>query len=140
MSTELFLDFIGIRMDPRKAAGMEFTINLITPDNGEKFIVELTSATLTNIEGFLADDPDLTLTINRSDLEAVMMGVKSLRAQIDDGTAKAEGNTEIIGQLASTLVTFDPRFEIMPGTGTKGPSQQEDPNPYEVGPVESRGE
>jgi alkyl sulfatase BDS1-like metallo-beta-lactamase superfamily hydrolase len=138
MSTELFLDFVGIRMDPRKAEGMEFTINLITPDNGEKFIVELRSATLTNIEGFLADDPDLTITINRSDLEAVMMGMKSLRAQIADGTAKAEGNSEIIGQLASTLVTFDPRFEIMPGT--KGPSPAADLNPYEVGPVDLHGE
>jgi alkyl sulfatase BDS1-like metallo-beta-lactamase superfamily hydrolase len=117
---------------------MEFTINLIIPDNGEKFIVELRSATLTNIEGFVADDPDLTITINRSDLEAVMMGVKSLRAQIADGTAKAEGNSEIIGQLASTLVVFDPRFEIMPGT--KGPSPRENLNPYEVGPLESTGE
>ena len=37
MSTELFLNFLGIRMDSRKAEGMRFTINLITPDNGEKF-------------------------------------------------------------------------------------------------------
>ncbi len=59
MSTELFLDFLGIRMDSRKTKGMAFTINLITPDNGEKFIIELSNATLTNVEGFLADDPDL---------------------------------------------------------------------------------
>ena len=68
MTTELFLDFLGIRMDSRKAEGIEFTINLVTPDNGEKFTIELSNATLTNIEGFLADDPDLTITINRSDL------------------------------------------------------------------------
>jgi len=138
MSTELFLDFLGIRMDGRKTKGMAFTINLITPDNGEKFIIELRNQTLTNIEGYLAEDPDLTITIDRTDLEAVMMGVRSLRAQIEDGTARAEGNTEIIGQLASTLVVFDPRFEIMPGT--KGPSPEEDLNPYEVGPVELHGE
>ena len=52
MSTELFLNFLGIRMDSRKAEG----------DNGEKFLVELENATLTNIKGFLADKPDLTLT------------------------------------------------------------------------------
>jgi len=125
-------------MDGTKAKGMEFTINLITPDNGEKFLIELRSQTLTNIEGFLADDPDLTITIDRSDLEAVMMGVKSLRAQIDDGTAKAVGKTEIIGELASTLVMFDPRFEIMPGT--KGPAPKEDLNPFEYGPLDLRGE
>jgi len=67
-----------------------------------------------------------------------MMGVKSLRAQIGDGTAEAEGNTEIIGQLASTLVVFDPRFEIMPGT--KGPLPEGDLNPHEAGPLKLRGE
>jgi alkyl sulfatase BDS1-like metallo-beta-lactamase superfamily hydrolase len=49
MSTELFLNFLGIRMDSRKAEGMRFTINLITPDNGEKFLIELENSTLTNI-------------------------------------------------------------------------------------------
>jgi alkyl sulfatase BDS1-like metallo-beta-lactamase superfamily hydrolase len=138
MSTELFLDFVGIRMDSRKAEGMEFTINLITPDNGEKFLIELSNATLTNIEGFLADDPDLEITINRSDLEMVMMGAKPLAAQIEDGTAKVEGNTEILGQLASAMVVFDPRFEILPGT--RGPTTPEDLNDYEYGVFDTRGE
>ena len=57
MSTELFLNFLGIRMDSRKAEGMRFTINLITPDNGEKFLIEMENATLTNIKGFLAASP-----------------------------------------------------------------------------------
>jgi alkyl sulfatase BDS1-like metallo-beta-lactamase superfamily hydrolase len=138
MSTELFLDFVGIRMDSRKAEGMEFTINLITPDNGEKFLIELSNATLTNIKGFLADDPDLSITINRSDLEMVMMGAKPLSEQIADGTAKVKGNTEILKQLASAMVVFDPRFEIMPGT--RGPAAEEDLHDYEYGPYETRGE
>jgi alkyl sulfatase BDS1-like metallo-beta-lactamase superfamily hydrolase len=116
MSTELFLNFLGIRMDSRKAEGMRFTINLVTPDNGERFIVELENATLTNIAGFQAEKPDLTLTINRSDLELTMMGTKTLEAQIADGTAKVDGDVAVLTQLASTMVDFDTRFEIMPGT------------------------
>jgi len=116
MSTELFLNFLGIRMDSRKAEGMRFTMNLVTPDNGEKFIVELENATLTNIKGFQADKPNLTLTINRTDLEQTMMGAKTLEAQLADGTAKVQGDVAILKQLASTFVDFDPRFEIMPGT------------------------
>jgi alkyl sulfatase BDS1-like metallo-beta-lactamase superfamily hydrolase len=138
MSTELFLDFLGIRMDGRKAKDMAFTMNLITPDNGEKFLIELSNQTLTNIEGFLAEDPDLSITINRSDLEMVMMGAKTLEAQIADGTARVEGNTAILRELASTLVVFDPRFEVMPGT--KGPATPEDLNDYEYGALEIRGE
>jgi alkyl sulfatase BDS1-like metallo-beta-lactamase superfamily hydrolase len=116
MTTELFLNFLGIRMDSRKAEGMRFTINLVTPDNGEKFLIEMENATLTNVQGFLSDKPDLTLTINRSDLENTMMGAKALDAQIADGTAKAVGNLAVLKQLASTMVDFDPRFPIMPGT------------------------
>jgi len=121
MTTELFLNFLGIRMDSTKAEGMRFTVNLVTPDNGEKFLIEMENATLTNIEGFLADKPDLTLTINRSDLEQTMMGVKPLTAQVADGTAKAEGDLGVLKQLASTMVDFDPRFPIMPGTQLRAP-------------------
>jgi len=131
MSTELFLNFLGIRMDSRKAEGMRFTMNLITPDNGEKFLVELANATLTNAPGYLSDKPDLTLTINRSDLEQTMMGAKTLEAQIQDGTAKVEGDVSILGKLAATMVDFDPRFEIMPGTKARGDVVAK-ANPYEA--------
>nr|MCU0780576.1 MBL fold metallo-hydrolase [Akkermansiaceae bacterium] len=116
MSTELFLNFLGIRMDSRKAEGMEFTINLITPDNDEKFLIELSNATLNNIKGFQSEKADLTLTIKRSDLELAMMGAKPIEQQIKDGTAKVTGDVSILAKLASTMIEFDPRFEIMPGT------------------------
>ena len=138
MTTELFLDFVAIRMDSRKVGDLEFTMNLVTPDNGEKYVVELSSATLTNIEGFQADDADLTLTINRSDLEQTMMGAKSLESQIADGTARAEGDTSIIGKLAATLAVFTPDFEFLPGTRRGGVEPEQDD--YEVGTLEMRGE
>jgi alkyl sulfatase BDS1-like metallo-beta-lactamase superfamily hydrolase len=130
MSTELFLDFIGIRMDSRQAEGIEFSINLITPDNGEKFAIELSNATFTNVEGFLNENPDLTITIDRSDLTNIMMGQKSFAESIGDGTAQVEGNVDILAQLAATLVTFEIGFEIMPGTAEM--AGKSDLNPYEV--------
>jgi alkyl sulfatase BDS1-like metallo-beta-lactamase superfamily hydrolase len=133
MSTELFLNFLGIRMDSRKAEGLRFTINLITPDNGEKFLIELENATLTNIQGFQADKPDLTLTINRSDLEQTMMGAKTLETQIKDGTAKVTGDVSILAKLAATMVEFDSRFEVMPGTKALT-VQLASADPYEATP------
>ena len=52
------------------------------------------------IEGYLVDNADLILTINRTDLEQTMV------VQIADGTAKVEGDTSVLGQLASTLVVL----------------------------------
>jgi alkyl sulfatase BDS1-like metallo-beta-lactamase superfamily hydrolase len=135
MSTELFLNFLGIKMDSRKAEGLRFVMNLVTPDNGEKFLIELENATLTNIQGFQADKADLTLTINRADLELTMMGAKRLEDQLKDGTAKAEGDVSILGKLAATMVEFDPRFEVMPGTKARTVQVAADPYEAEIGAV-----
>ncbi len=133
MSTELFLNFLGIRMDARRAEGMAFTINLVTPDNGETFLIELRNATLTNIAGFQAAKPDLTLTINRSDLERTMMGAVNLEDQITRGTAKVQGDVSVLGKLAALMVDFDPRFEIMPGTKSRTPPEHHPAFEAEIG-------
>ena len=138
MSTGLFLDFLGIRMDSHKAEGVAFTINLVTPDNGEKYLIELSNETLTNIEGYQAEDADLTLTIDRADLEQTMTGAKSLAAQIEDGTAKIEGNQDVLGQLGSMMIDFELGFEILPGT--KGTAPEVELNDFEVGPLDPAGE
>jgi alkyl sulfatase BDS1-like metallo-beta-lactamase superfamily hydrolase len=116
MSTELLLDFVAIRMDSRKAEGMAFVINLVTPDRDEQHILEMSNATLTNIEGYQAADPDLTITIDRVQLEPVVMGMVSLDAQVEAGKAQVSGDTAVFNQLLSTMTQFDPLFEIMPGT------------------------
>jgi alkyl sulfatase BDS1-like metallo-beta-lactamase superfamily hydrolase len=129
MSTELFLNFLGVKMDSRKAEGLRFTMNLVTPDNGEKFLVELSNATLNNIAGYVAENPDLTLTLNRSDLEKVMAGEATFEALLGEGRATAEGDLAVLGQLAALMVEFDPRFEIMPGT--KGRTEIADTEPLQ---------
>jgi len=130
MTTGLWLDFLGIRMVSDKAVGMEFSINLVTPDNGEKYLIELSNSTLSNIEGFQDENADLTVTINRSDLDLVMMGAKTMDDMIADGTAKTKGDTSVIDKLKSTLIHFELRFEILPGTVPVG-DQQFNRNPFQ---------
>jgi alkyl sulfatase BDS1-like metallo-beta-lactamase superfamily hydrolase len=116
MSTELWLNFLGIQMDSRLAEGLAFTINLSLPDVGESFVVEMSNATLTNIAGFQAEAPDLSLTLNRSTLEKIMMGQAAFEELIAAGEVTFEGDISILGKLAALMVPFDPRFEVMPGT------------------------
>ena len=117
MSTDLWLDFLGIRLDESKVTGKRFVINLVTPDNGEKFVVELSNSTLTNIKGQQAKKPDLTITMNRTDLETVMMGKASFDDQIKNGKAKLAGKREPYDLLKTSLVQFNMGFEVLPGTG-----------------------
>jgi len=133
MNTELWLNSLGISVDSKKATGMKFTINLSTPDNGEKFVIEMSNSTLTNIKGQQAKNPDLTITINRSDLEQVMGGKTTFDALIAQGKAKFDGDRKPFEQLKSTLTIFTPDFELMPGTKSKNPSPiQAHQDPFEV--------
>ncbi|MFZ4434055.1 MAG: alkyl/aryl-sulfatase [Microthrixaceae bacterium] len=127
VSTGQFLDLLGIRLDPARADGLAFTINLITPDNGEQFVVELSNGTLTSLEGFLAEEPDLTITVNRSDMERAMIGTAPLQQQVADGTVQLEGDAGVLLQLADLLVHFTPNFEIMPGTDRPDLPVDDDP-------------
>lgn len=95
---------------------MKFVINLITPDNGEKFVVEMSNATLTNIKGQQSTNPDLTITVNRSDLESVMGGTATFDDLIKAGKAKFVGDRKPFDQLRGLLVKFTPDFELLPGT------------------------
>ena len=119
MSTQLWLEYLGIRLDSKKAEGLAFVMNLVTPDNKEKYVVELSNATLTAIEGFQHEKPDLTLTINRSDLETVMMGTKTLEELIANGTVKTQGDVSVIEKLKMALTQFEIGFEVLPGTVEK---------------------
>ena len=116
MSTELWLNFLAISMDSKKADGMKFVINLITPDNGEKFVVEMSNSALSNIKGQQAKKPDLTITLNRNDLETVMGGTKTFEELLTLGKAKFDGDRRPFDQLRSILTRFTPDFELIPGT------------------------
>ncbi len=116
MSTELWLNSLAIRMDSRQVAEAKAVINLVTPDNGEKFVIELSNSALTNIKGYQAKQPDLTITLNRSDLEQVMSGSSNFERLIAAGKAKFEGDRKPFELLRAALVRFTPNFELLPGT------------------------
>jgi len=116
MSTGLWLEYLGILLDGDKAEGERFIINLVTPDNGERFVMELSNSVLTSIAGQQADDADLTITIDRSDLETVMMQRATFEQQVASGKATVDGDPGVLGRLLGMLTTFTPDFEILPGT------------------------
>jgi alkyl sulfatase BDS1-like metallo-beta-lactamase superfamily hydrolase len=83
----------------------------------------MSNATLTNIKGEQAKNPDLTITLNRADLNLVMMGTTTFYDLIKAGKAKFDGDRKPFDQLRGILVGFAPNFEILPGTAPKTPSK-----------------
>jgi len=132
MSTELWLNALAISMDSRKVAGRQCVINLVTPDNKEKFVVELSNSVLTSIAGHQAAKPDLTITVNRTELERVMGGTATFDDLIKEGKAKFEGDRKGFDAIRGAMVTFTPDFEMMPGTAPKGAKAPAKKKPLEV--------
>ncbi len=130
MTTELWLNALAIGLDSKKAAGMKFVINLVTPDNGEKFVIEMSNSALTNIKGQQAKNANLTITINRKELSLVMGGQTTFDKLLAEGKVKFVGDRKPFDQLRSVLTTFTPDFELMPGTKSKtkpAPAPKKDP-------------
>jgi alkyl sulfatase BDS1-like metallo-beta-lactamase superfamily hydrolase len=121
MSTELWLNSLAISMDSKKADGMKFVINLKTPDNGESFVVEMSNSALTSIKGQQVAQPDLTIIVNRSDLNGVMGGQTTFENLADQGKVNFDGDKTKFEQLKSVMTTFTPDFELVPGTQVRKP-------------------
>jgi alkyl sulfatase BDS1-like metallo-beta-lactamase superfamily hydrolase len=124
MPTGFWLDFLGISMDPKRAEGLRMTINLVLPDIGEKYLIELSNATLTNIAGVQSPKPDLTVTLDRADLNRVMFGVATFDQLAEEGKARLDGDRTAIHRLRDLMVTFTPDFEFIPGSA---PDQRQVP-------------
>lgn len=116
MTTLQWWDAVATRVDSQRADGLAFKINFVTPDNGEQFVIEMRGGTLTSISGYQSEQADVTIRMNRSDLDQVIMGQETLATQLGAGRGQVEGNVAVLQQLAAVLVEFDPIFEIMPGT------------------------
>lgn len=132
MATSLWLNALAINMDSDKVAGHTSVINLITPDNNEKYIIELSNSVLTNIAGQQAKKPDLTITVNRSELEKVMSGTATFDELLKQGKATFEGDRSGFDAIRNAMTTFTLLFEMVPGTAVSKEPITVDKKPLEV--------
>ncbi len=116
MSTDLWLDFLAIRLNEELVEGKLFVINLNTPDNNERFVIELSNGVLTSIADKNSVDPDLTITINRIDLEKIMMRLSDFEKMAESGNATLKGDRQALMIFGKYLLNFEQGFEILPGT------------------------
>jgi len=113
MSSELIFDFLGVRLNTDKALEHHFKINFVFPDRNEKFLVELSNAHLNNIENIQDKDADLTVTINRADLDLLLLKQQSFEQLIGSGKIQLKGNGKVLGQLLMMMDSFPFWFNIV---------------------------
>ena len=118
------LDLGGDDTGARNGTGKTTIINALS--------YALYGSALTNIKGQQAQNPTLTIVINRSDLEKIMGGQTTFEKLLSEGRVKFEGDRKAFDQLKSTLTVFTPDFELIPGTKAKKLAPKPNKDPFEA--------
>lgn len=113
MSTGLFFDFLGVKLNGEKAANITLTLNFTFPDIHENYVVELTHGTLHNIKGYQADKADAAITLDREVLNQIILKQLTLAKAIENKQVRIEGNQQALHQLLSLMDNFDFWFNII---------------------------
>jgi len=111
MSTELFLDYLGVRLNGTKARDRAITLVLSLPDIHETWTLMVRNGALSH-RAADTDDADAHVTVARGDLDDVILGTVSLEEQIADGRAKVDGDGQALHDFVGLLDEFELWFDI----------------------------
>lgn len=113
MDTGLLFDYLGVRLNAEKAAGEDFAINLVLPDKNEQYLLELKNSHLNNIKGVQSENAGQTVTIDRADLNRLMLKQVSPVRLVFEGKLKSSGNPLLLPKLFGMLEDFNFWFDIV---------------------------
>ena len=113
MDTGLIFDFLGVRLNAQKALGKSLKVNMHFPDRNELYLLELENAHLNNIEGIQSPKADVTVTMNRSDLNLMLMKVKSMSDLIKEEKVSFDGDRMAFLSILQMTEEFPFWFDIV---------------------------
>ncbi|MDJ0857980.1 MAG: alkyl sulfatase dimerization domain-containing protein [Dinoroseobacter sp.] len=114
LALETYLDFLGVRLNGPKAAGMEdISLNMILTDVNEQVTIKVENATLNYTIGQLDQEADATIVMARSTLDDINLMQTSIEQAILNGDLTVVGNAEQFGNFLSLLDVFDVYFNIV---------------------------
>jgi len=110
--TQVF-DAVAIRIDGIKASEHQFAINWTIAETGERHLLRLENGVLSNVANRHAGDAVLSVTVPRSQLLLLIVGVVTLEALVEQGIATAEGDLSRLDSIRALLDPPDAKFSIV---------------------------
>jgi alkyl sulfatase BDS1-like metallo-beta-lactamase superfamily hydrolase len=114
MDVPMLLDYIAVQVDSIKAQHTPFTLNIVMKDSNEIYFVEMSNGNLNNIKVDKQRKADATITLDEEGFNKILLGKAKLVDLIESGQATSVGDDQALAKLRSSLVQFDPGFEIVP--------------------------
>jgi alkyl sulfatase BDS1-like metallo-beta-lactamase superfamily hydrolase len=113
VSTELLLDYMGVRLNGEKANGKTISINWTQPENGKEYALRLENSVLVYTKDEKLPNPDVTLRMSHDAFATVLMGGSSFDQETANGHAQIQGDGAKLTELMSMLDTFPKMFNIV---------------------------
>jgi alkyl sulfatase BDS1-like metallo-beta-lactamase superfamily hydrolase len=112
MSSEMLFNLLGVKLNIAKALNKALKINIIILDRQEKFALKLKNPHLNNIQAQQFEDPIVTVTINREDLDQVLMKTMTFKQLIANNQITFDGDANAFFGLMQMMEDFPFWFNI----------------------------
>jgi alkyl sulfatase BDS1-like metallo-beta-lactamase superfamily hydrolase len=117
MTLEMFFDFVGVRVNAQRAAGLAITVDWVFPDVGERWTSELQHCALSCTRDARPARPDVTVTVERTVIDALMMQTATMDELLAAGRLRLDGDAQAFTRLWSVLDRFEPMFPVVEPVG-----------------------
>lgn len=113
MNLDLLFDYAAMRLNADKAAGKSITLNWNFTDTNEQYVIELENSALSHIAGHQADDADSTISLTRTKLDDILLGLTTFEKEVIAGSVAIKGDANKLGELLLMLDKFEFWFNIV---------------------------
>jgi alkyl sulfatase BDS1-like metallo-beta-lactamase superfamily hydrolase len=113
LPVDLFLDYLGIRLNGPKALGKSIAINFHFTDTGEEAVLFLSNGALNHSMGRQDPNADATLTLTRVALDNILLRTSTMQQEVAGGALTITGDQAKVMEIVSLLDTFEFWFNLV---------------------------
>ncbi|MBC8242428.1 MAG: MBL fold metallo-hydrolase [Alphaproteobacteria bacterium] len=113
LTSEALFDFMAVRLNGAKAAGLHWKINWHLTDRDENLVMNLQNCTLTHVVGQAADDAVASVRANWDLLVALNVRRTSVAEAVAAGDLEIDGDIAVVERLFTMLDDFEMMFDVV---------------------------
>ena len=113
LPVDALFNYMGVRINGARAQATRMVSNWIFTDSGQRFVLTLENGALTHVTNQQSAQADVTLTLARATLTAVLLGEQTFGQAAQAGAITVGGNAARLNELSGVMDDFRAMFEIV---------------------------
>jgi alkyl sulfatase BDS1-like metallo-beta-lactamase superfamily hydrolase len=113
MTVEMFLQYLAVRLNGPQAADRAWAFDLVFPDLGERYLLEVGNGVLNFTKGAAVEAPTATVTLTRAAMDAILLRQATFAELSGEGSITIDGDAGAVRDFLGLLDTFEFWFDIV---------------------------